>query len=292
VTRILYGLGLVAILIVLSLGLVWTFQRRLIYLPFPRRIPPAAAVLPGAEEVAFFTGDGLRLGGWFIPAFGGTASHPERSPGGGPAVIVFNGNAGNRSHRAPLAKALSESGLSVLLFDYRGYGKNPGRPTEAGLMADARAARSYLASRRGVDPGRLIYFGESLGAAVALGLALEASPAALVLRSPFTSLAEVAKVRYPYLPARLLLRDRYPSLERIRRIRAPVLVLIAGRDEIVPPSQTRRLYEAAGEPKRLAVIPGAGHNDLEMLSGPQLVGEVVDFLQATLNPALVRPVDP
>lgn len=159
-------------------------------------------------------------------------------------------------------------------------------------MADARAARSYLVSRSDVDPSRLIYFGESLGAAVALGLALEVPPAALVLRSPFTSLAEVAKFHYPYLPARLLLRDRYPSLERVRRIGAPLLILIAGRDEIVPPSQARRLYKAAGEPKRLVVIPGAGHNDPEMLSGPQLVGEVVDFLQATLDPALVPPADP
>lgn len=283
-TRFLQGLGIVVALAVLLLGLLWTFQRRLIYLPFPDRVAPTAEVLPEAEEVAFSTPDGLRLEGWFIPAPGETTSSPDQSPGRGPGVIVFNGNAGNRSHRAPLANALSRSGLSVLLFDYRGYGKNPGRPTERGLAADALAARSYLASRRGVDPDRLVYFGESLGAAVALGLALETPPAALVLRSPFTSLAEVAKVHYPYLPVQLLLRDRYPSLERIRRIDAPVLVLIAGQDEIIPPHHSHRLYEAAEEPKRLAVIPGVGHNHPEMLSGPRLIREVVDFLRATVDP--------
>jgi fermentation-respiration switch protein FrsA (DUF1100 family) len=104
-------------------------------------------------------------------------------------VLVFNGNGGNRAHRAPLAAALSRSGLAVLLFDYRGYGGNPGAPTEPGLLADARAARAYLASRPGVDPGRLVYLGESLGAAVAVALAVEVPPLALVLRSPFTSLA-------------------------------------------------------------------------------------------------------
>lgn len=159
-------------------------------------------------------------------------------------------------------------------------------------MADARAARGYLTSRHDVDPGRLVYYGESLGAAVALGLALEAPPAALILRSPFTSLPDVASLHYPHLPVRLLLRDRYPSIERVGRIGAPVLVIAAGKDEIVPPHHSRRLYEAAGEPKRLAVIPDVGHNDREMLDGATLVGEVVGFVRESVDPTLVPPRRP
>src|SRR5919201_4446707 len=180
----------VAVAVLLVVGLLWSQQRRLIYLPAPRAVPPAATVLPAAEEVSFTTADGLRLAGWFVPA----AGPPGRGGRGrSPAVLVCNGNGGNRSLRAPLAAALARAGLAVLLFDYRGYAANPGRPTEEGLAADARAALAYLAARPDVDPARLVYFGESLGAAVALRLAVERPPAALVLRSPWASLVEVGR---------------------------------------------------------------------------------------------------
>lgn len=261
------------VVLVVALGSVlaflWIVQRRLIYLPHPRGVPPAATVLAGAEEVVLPTEDGLMLRGWFLPG---------RGEGRRPAAAVFNGNAGNRSHRAPLAAALAREGLSVLLLDYRGFAENPGRPTEEGLAADARAARGYLRSRGDVDPARLVYVGESLGAAVAVRLSEEEPPAALVLRSPFTSLADVARVHYPFLPVRLLLRDRYLSSERIRNVPSPVLVLAAEMDRVVPARQSRRLYEAAPGPKRLVVVPGAGHNDPGMLDGPVVVGAIVDFL--------------
>ncbi len=153
--------------------------------------------------------------------------------------------------RAALAVALNRMGLSVLLFDYRGYGGNPGRPSEEGLAADARAAQAWLAAQPEVDPDRIAYFGESLGAAVAVGLAVQRPPAALVLRSPFTSLADVGAVHYPWLPVRRLLLDRYPSIERIASVHAPLLVIAGDRDDIVPLSLSRRLYDAAAEPKRL-----------------------------------------
>ena len=189
--RVVLVLLVAVAVLVAVVGLLWSQQRRLIYYPAPRAVPPAATVLPGAEEVSFPTEDGLRLAGWFVPATG----PPGRRPGQprSPAVLVCNGNAGNRSLRAPLAAALARAGLAVLLFDYRGYAANPGRPTEAGLAADARAAVAYLAARPEVDPARLVYFGESIGAAVALRLAVERPPAALVLRSPFASLAEVGR---------------------------------------------------------------------------------------------------
>jgi fermentation-respiration switch protein FrsA (DUF1100 family) len=260
----------VAAVLVAPIGLLWAFQRRLIYLPAPRTVPPAASVLPGAEEVTFETADGLRLGGWFVPAEGREAPRT--------AVLVCNGNGGNRSLRAPLAVALARMGLHVLVFDYRGYGGNPGQPTEAGLAADARAALDYLVGRPEVDPARVVYFGESLGAAVALRLATERPPAALVLRSPFASLAEVGQLHYPLVPVSLLLRDRYDSAALAGRLAAPLLVVAGGRDRIVPASHSRRLFAAAPQPKRLVVVDGADHNDHDLLAGPRLLAEVRGFL--------------
>ena len=245
-------------------------------------MPLAATVLPAAEEVSFTTEDGLRLAGWFVPP-AGTPGRGPREPRS-PAVLVCNGNAGSRWLRAPLAAALARAGLAVLLFDYRGYAANPGRPTEPGLAADARAAVAYLAARSDVDPARLVYFGESLGAAVALRLAVERPPAALVLRSPWASLAEVGRRLYPWLPVSLLLADRYDSLGLAGRLAAPLLVVAGERDRIVPAAHSRRLFDAAHQPKRLVVVPGADHNDPELLAGPRLLAEVLGFLEGV--PAL------
>jgi len=263
------GLAIAAVAGALVLGMLWLFQRRLIYFP-TGAVPPAGIVLAESREVVFATDDGLHLGGWYVPAAGN---------GSGMTVLVFNGNAGNRSIRAPLAAALSHAGLSVLLFDYRGYGGNPGRPSEVGLVADARAARLYLVSRGDVDPSRLVYLGESLGAAVAVALATESPPAALVLRSPFTSLVEVGRLHYPFLPVGLLLRDRYPAIDQIRCVASPLLVVTGEQDCIVPPAQSRRLYERAAGSKRFVLIPGADHNDPELLMGDRFIREVVQFLR-------------
>ena len=269
----------VAAVLAASLGLLWAFQRRLIYLPSPGPVPPAATVLPGAEDVSFTTADGLRLGGWFIPGAVDSPAPPHPW-----AVLVCNGNGGDRSMRAALAAALSRMGLAVLLFDYRGYGGNPGSPSEEGLAADARAALGYLAGRPEVDPRRVVYLGESLGAAVALRLAVERPPAALVLRSPFASLAEVGRRHYPFLPVSLLLRDRYDSAARVGRLTAPLLVVAGGRDRIVPASHSRRLFAAAPRPKRLVVLDGADHNDHDLLAGPRLMEELSAFLGGVPGP--------
>jgi hypothetical protein len=253
------------------LVLVWALQRRLIYLPAGGPVPSAGGVLPGGEDVTFDTEDGLRLRGWFVPG---------RPVATGATVLVFDGNAGNRSARAPLGAALAGAGTSVLLFDYRGYGGNPGHPSETGLAADARAAYGYLLSRPDVRPESIVYFGESLGGAVAIGLAVEHPPAALVLRSPFTSLADVGRLHYPYLPVRALLKDRYDSASRIRSVHCPLLVLAGGADGIVPASHSRRLYELAAHPKRYVEIPDAGHNDWALLAGDRLLREVLAVVRA------------
>ena len=267
-------LGLLAAALVLFTALAWLFQRRMIYFPLEQEVAPASSLLSAAEEVLFETEDGLSLHGWFVHAEGGAARA---------TVLVFNGNAGNRSYRAPLAAALARRGYSVLLFDYRGYGGNPGRPSERGLLADGRAARAWLESRIGVEGRRLVFFGESLGAAVALALAVERPPAALVLRSPFTSLTDVGRKHYPFLPVRWLLADRYPSLERITGLDCPLLVVAGERDWIVPPAQSRALFEAApATRKRFLSLPG-GHNDLELLAGERLIDETIAFVEESLD---------
>jgi fermentation-respiration switch protein FrsA (DUF1100 family) len=268
---ILKFLAFLIALALCAIGTIWLFQRKLIYMPMVQNVPAVETVLAGAQEISFVTADGLTLGGWFVPAAGETAG----------AVLVFNGNAGNRSFRAPLAAALSDRGLAVLLFDYRGYGGNPGRPSEQGLLADGRAARAYLESREDVDPERVAFFGESLGAAVALAVAVEQPPAALILRSPFSSLAAIGHVHYPLLPVKLLLSDRYPSIERVDKLDCPLLVVAGESDDIVPISQSRQLYEGApAGRKRFLSLPGAGHNDYDLLAGKQLIDETVAFLAA------------
>lgn len=246
------------------LALVWSQQRRLIYFPSPGPVPPAASVLPNGRDVTLRSDD-IDLGAWYFPVAGSDT-----------AVLVCNGNGGDRSMRAELAAALNAMGLSVLLFDYRGYGGNPGTPTEEGLAADARAAQAWLAGQPNL--AKVIYFGESLGGAVAVGLAVERPPAALVLRSPFSSLPDVASVHYPWLPVRRLLIDRYPSVDRIASVRAPLLVIAGDRDDIVPSTLSRRLYDAGNEPKRWLEVPGVGHNDPALLDGPQMLAAIEGFL--------------
>ena len=261
-------LAMVALAALAVLGLIWITQRSLIYFP-TRAVADAGTVLAGIEEVTYPTEDGLSLVAWFMPAQGETNAW---------TVLVFNGNAGNRAGRIPLAEALAGRGFAVLLVDYRGFGGNPGRPTESGLAADAQGAVAYLRIRSDVDPDRLAYFGESLGAAVALSLARHQEPAALVLRSPFTSLPAIGSIHFPFLPTSLLLWDRYPNLETIRGIDVPVMVIAGSADSIVPVGQSRELFAAAPGPKRLVVIDGADHNDFALTAGARLIDEVVAFL--------------
>lgn len=264
---LVYGVGALVVFVLLVLTLAYVFQRRLIYLPTGGPVPAASQVLPGARDVRLTTSDGVTLGAWFVPAEPGDFT-----------VLVANGNGGNRTHRASLAAALRAEGFAVLLFDYRGYGGNPGDPTEEGLALDVRAARSYLVSELGIRQDRLIYFGDSLGGAVVSALAVEHPPAGLLLRSPFTELADTAAEHYPFLPARLLLKDRFPVLEHVRRVRVPTAVVYGSADSVVPPEQSRAVAEAAAGPVRVVEIRGADHNDPVLLAGSRVVGAVVSLV--------------
>ncbi len=260
-----------AVLVVVGVfvAVIWALQRRLIYFPSTAPLPQASEVINGARDVTLETSDGLSLGAWFVAARG----RPN-----GFTVLVANGNAGDRSLRAPLAEALAEEGFAVLLFDYRGYGGNPGSPSEDGLARDVRAAYRFLVEGEEVERNRLIYFGESLGAAVVSELATEHPPGGLVLRSPFTDLAEVGRAHYPFLPVGVLLRERYPVIEHIRRVDVPLTVVYGTRDSIVPPEQSREVAEAAPGLATVVAIE-ANHNDAALLDGADLIAAVVDLAE-------------
>ena len=263
-----------AVVVLAVLGvllLIWIGQRTLIYFP-DRHVPsPAVTGLSDVEAVEIPSAGGVTLQGWFLPS---------RVQPPSPVVIVFNGNAGNRAYRSRLGAALRSQGLSVLLFDYRGFGDSSGSPAEGGLYDDARAVRRYLEGRSDVRADRLVYFGESLGTAVAVRLAVEHPPAALILRSPFTSMVDVGRLHYPILPVRWLLRDRFSSIDAIGGVRSPVLVVAGDRDRIVPLEQSRQLFESAPQPRELVVVRGADHNDAALLDGRELIDAVRRFVES------------
>lgn len=261
-----------AAVVAVVLVVVWSLQRHLIYVPDPTVPGPADSALPGAVDVDLATADGLRLGAWWVPPRGQARDL---------AVLVANGNGGQRALRAPLADALSRQGLGVLLFDYRGYGGNAGTPSEEGLALDVRAAHRHLVADRGMPSSRIVYVGESLGGAVVADLAVEHPPGGLLLRSPFVDLASAGAVHYPFLPVRLLLRDRFPVVERVARINVPTTVVWGTDDRIIPPAQSAAVaMAAAGRPTRTVVVPGADHNDPALLDGPALVAAVTALADA------------
>ena len=262
--------GALALVLAMGVAFLWAAQRRLLYLPFGPVATPVQAGVPSAEVFVVSTEDGLTLAAWFVPA---AAAHPRAT------VIVFNGNAGNRSMRATVARRLVDAGCQVCLFDYRGYGGNAGSPSEDGLLADGRAVRAAVGARPDVDPDRIVYLGESLGTGVAVALALEAKPLAVILRSPFTSVTDVAAHHYWFLPVRRLLWDRFDSGARIGSVRCPVAIVAGDRDRVVPISVSRRLFDAAPQPKTFVTVPGADHNDADLAAGSAIVDALTWVLE-------------
>ncbi|WP_093621072.1 alpha/beta hydrolase [Actinoplanes philippinensis] len=253
--------GALAVLLVVMLILItaWAAQRKLIYFP-DRTLPPLAA---GARAVTLRAADGTTLTAW---QFAPPAGIPDRDV----SVLVMPGNAGSRAGRIPLATALTSLGLTVLLLDYRGYGGNPGSPSEQGLALDADAAHAHLAGN-----GRpIVYYGESLGAAVATALAVRHPPAGLLLRSPFTDLAAAGRAAYPFLPVGTLLRDRFPVKSLISQVTAPTVVVYGTADQVVPPEQSRAVADAAGGLAQVTVVDGADHDDRVLLDGSALIAAV------------------
>ncbi len=250
--RLWRGLLVLLLLVGTVIAMLWALQRHLIYVPDSTPVPPAAEVISGASDVTLHTSDGLELGAWFVPATGPVDT--------GMVVLVAPGNGGNRASRAGFAEELSRRGLAVLLMDYRGYGGNPGDPSEDGLAADADAAVRALEDL-GYPAQQTLYFGESLGSGVVAALQARHPPAGMVLRSPFTELADVGAHHYPWLPVRTLLRDRFPVVEHLATSDVPVTVIYGDRDSVVPSELSARVADNAPSLAERVVFAGADHND-------------------------------
>jgi len=249
------------------LGLRW-FEKANLY--FPSR---SVAGDPGLLGLAFAdlrltAADGISVHGWFVPL------RPES-----PVVLFCHGNGGNISHRFDKLLILRRAGAAVLLFDYRGYGRSSGSPSEEGTYLDAETAYRWLTEEKKVPPGRIIVHGESLGGAVALELALRRRVAGLILESTFTSVVDMGRHVFPFLPIKHMVRFRYDSLAKIQRVSAPVLVMHSPHDDIVPYAMGRRLYEAAPQPKTFCEMTG-GHNEGFLDTGRAYEAALAQFLRS------------
>lgn len=240
---------LVAYLLLL-LMMMW-LENSLVY--FPAKYPAGWWNPPGLqfEDAHFAAADGTKLHGWYLPG-----KDPQ-------AVMLFcHGNAGNLTHRIELMEDLPRYvDASFLVFDYRGYGKSEGIPDEAGVLADARAARRWLAEQAGVAEQDIVLWGESIGGAVAVDLAAKDGARGLILEDCFTSLPDIAAYHYPWLPVRWLMRGQLNSLANIGRYHGPLLMAHGDADSIVPYSFGQRLFAAANEPKKFITQRDADHND-------------------------------
>jgi fermentation-respiration switch protein FrsA (DUF1100 family) len=231
-------------------GLLYLFQRTLMYFPDRPRTSPAAVGFSQAAEEFLQTADGERVIAWHVPPAEGR-----------PVILYFHGNGGALWYRVERFRALTADGTGLVALSYRGYGGSSGRPSEAGLIADGNAVYDFAAAR--YSPERLVLWGESLGSGVAVALAAERPVGKVVLEAPFTSAADVAASVYPFVPVRWLMKDQFRSDERIGRVRAPVLVMHGERDGIVPIRFGERLYELVRAPKQFVRFPAGDHEGLD-----------------------------
>jgi fermentation-respiration switch protein FrsA (DUF1100 family) len=265
-----------AILIPILLAAFFYFYPQIenLFIFFPQRAFDSApeSLRLAYEDCYFTTEDGKKLHSWFFPG--------EK---GQPVILHFHGNAGNISHRLDLVQPFVRKGLSVFLFDYRGFGRSEGRPSEQGLYRDGMAAFDSLVQKRGIPPDNIVLHGHSIGAAVAVEVALEKKVRALVLESAFTSTRDMAKTMplflllYPFLPA------NYNNLEKVSHLLVPKLIIHGEEDEVVPFSMGQKLFEAAADPKFFYPVEKAGHNDVFLIGGERYFDVFAEFARdATL----------
>ena len=244
-------------------------EHMFLYFPDTEIVMTPAAIALEFEDISFQASDGTKLHGWYLPG--------EKDK---PLILFCHGNAGNISHRIDNLRLFHELGLSVFIFDYRGYGQSEGKATEAGTYDDIRGALSWLKTK-GWSEQQMIYFGRSLGAAVALQLAIEHPPAGLVLESPFSSIEAIGKHHYPllWILAGWALEARYDNLAKISQLGAPLLIFHGDEDEIIPQQMGKALFERAPQPKQFYSIPFAGHNNTYDEGGVKYWQQWRDFVQ-------------
>jgi len=244
-----------AVLVVLGcyiglVGIMYIAQRALMYFPFSERVAPADADFPQAQEIMLRAADGTNIIAWQVP--------PEENK---PVVVYFHGNGGSLVHRVARFRKLVDDGTGLVALSYRGYGGSEGKPSEEGLITDARAA--YALARERYPNAKIVLWGESLGTGVAVAIAAESDVAAVILEAPFTSAADVAFAAYPFVPVSLLMKDQFRSDDRIGKVKAPVLIMHGERDRVVPFRLGQRLYARANDPKEFVRFADGGHEDLD-----------------------------
>lgn len=257
---------------VVAYGLLRWFEHRQVFQPYDRFAAGGDALGVPFEEVWLTTADGVRLNAWFFPT----------SPGE-PVVLVCHGNGGNISHRLDLYAALLDLNLNVLAFDYRGYGRSEGRPTEAGTYADAEAAYRWLEGR-GFAATNILALGESLGGGVATELAARRRLGGLMLQSTFTSVPDIGAEFFPWLPVRTLGTISYDNRAKLPGLKLPVLVMHGREDTIIPFAHGERLFAAANEPRLFRELRG-DHNDTLQAGRREFTEAVREFLNLRQRPA-------
>ena len=270
-----------AIFLLVLLGVLYVVispgvAEHFVFLP-SRQDPGPPPILAGVEgeDAEITTSDGVRIHGWW-----------HRVEGDAPAVLFFHGNAGTIAGRAPLGEAYVRRGVSILMVDYRGYGRSEGRPTEVGVYRDAEASLQWLLDR-GIPGARIVVHGRSLGGAVATRLAVGRDDlGGVILESTFTALDEMAAAAYPFLPSFLFrrLQGHFDSRARVRQLRAPLFVVHGSRDRLVPPEMGRELYERAPEPREWYEVPGADHNNVFLVGGEAYFDRLAGFVLKVTGP--------
>lgn len=271
--RLAYFLfSIVAVYLALC-GVMYFNQRRLTYFPDSRRVAPAELGLSGVSEITLPAPDGETLVAWYAKA----------KPGE-PTLLYFHGNAGSLATRAERVRKYVERGRGILMLAYRGFGGSTGEPSEQANIADAKMSYDYLI-KIGLLPEDIILYGESLGSGVAVQTAAARPAGGLILDAPYTSLADVAAERYPWVPVRWLMSDPYRSDRYLSKLKLPILVVHGDQDNTVPVAMGRKVYVLAGGPKELAIIKGAGHSDHYLFGSFDIINGWIDKLRVVAMPA-------
>lgn len=246
----------------------WWFERNSVYFPYrPIEATPETIGL-NYEDIYYMTQDRVKINGWFIHSKG-----PARA-----TVIFCHGNAGNISHRLEIIKVLNALDLNIFIFDYRGYGRSSGRPSEKGTYLDALGAYEYITGREDVDKEKIIIHGKSLGGAIAVNLVDNINNGFLIVESAFTSVPDIGKEIYPFLPIHLVGTIKYDSIEKIKRIDVPKLIIHSKQDEIVPFHHGISLFNNASDPKEFYEMLG-GHNEAMLIYEEEYRSRIDEFLK-------------
>jgi fermentation-respiration switch protein FrsA (DUF1100 family) len=267
-TRVLELAALACAAYALAVGAMYLAQRAFIYHPSSTPIDARKMRAAGYGPFSVRTADGLELTAW-----------RRDGDAGKPVIVLFHGNAQDASWRIDIAAQAARHGYGVVLATYRGFGGNPGRPSEEGLYTDARATLDAL------GPGPFVLWGESLGTGVAVKMASERPSLGVILQSPYVSVAVRAGEIMRWLPARILVTDRFDSIARIASIQAPLLIVHGALDHVIPIRHGRALFAAAREPKSFVELADRGHNEMH---GPEFAASVQKFLESLAFPA-ARP---